>query len=46
MNNEMQPTETNSAIMSIAIQSRIEASRREMYPTAEEIVMDLKGEQK
>ena len=41
MNKEMQPTDENSAILSIALQKQIEAQHRKIYPTAEDIVGEL-----
>ena len=41
MINEIKPTDENSAIFQIAIQKRIEAQRREIYPTAEDIIVEL-----
>jgi len=44
MSNEMNETDINSAILSIAIQKRIEAQQRALYPTAEDIVNELNNQ--
>jgi len=44
MNKEIQPTELNNALFSDALNLRFKAQHKYIYPSAEEIVKEVKNE--